>query len=88
MATKIQLRLIVMKDIFSTAWRAVVWLGEGYNGYTAKAIDIIRKAAKYGCSEMGLTAEDLDLVTFRMLGVKPEPRFSENKEKRNLPPST
>lgn len=53
-------QVLLMKDVFSLAWRVVIWLGEDDEGLAAEAIDIIKKIGEYCCMELGATLENLN----------------------------
>jgi hypothetical protein len=76
-------QVLLMKDIYSQAWRVVVWLCEDHNGYAALAIEMVNKMVGYACSELGTTVQDLEYEKF--LDIKNENMFSEMKAQRDFP---
>jgi hypothetical protein len=78
----------LMKDIYSQAWRVVVWLGEDDEDNAEAAIRVIKKAAEYCYSGSGASIDgnnpDSILRTFH-----PDFEFpwSEKKQERNFPGS-
>ncbi|PMD32530.1 HET-domain-containing protein [Hyaloscypha variabilis F] len=79
----------LMKDIYSQAWRVVVWLGEDEEENAETAITIIEKAAEYCYSDSGALLKDGDSRDniLRTVTVDPETPWSEKKQQRNLPDS-
>jgi hypothetical protein len=82
----------LMRDIYSQAWRVVVWLGEDEGEYAETAIRIIQKATEYCYSEIGASLEDLsdgdhlDIIK-RAEELETEIPWSEKKKGRDFPPS-
>ena len=82
----------LMRDIYSQAWRVVVWLGEDEGEYAETAIRFIEKATEYCYSEVGTSLEDLsdgdhlDIIK-RAEELETEVLWSEKKKGRDFPPS-
>jgi hypothetical protein len=82
----------LMRDIYSHAWRVIVWLGEDEGEYAETAIRIIKKATEYCYSEIGTSLEDLndedhlDIIK-RVEELETEVPWSEKKKGRDFPPS-
>jgi hypothetical protein len=82
----------LMRDIYSQAWRVVVWLGNDEGEYAETAIRFIEKATEYCYSEIGASLEDLndedhlDIIE-RAEELEIEMPSSEKKKGRDFPPS-
>jgi hypothetical protein len=76
----------LMKDIYSQAWRVVVWLGEDDEDNAEAAIRVIKKAAEYCYSDSGasLDGSNLDSI-LRTFHPDFELPWSEKKQERNFP---
>jgi hypothetical protein len=79
----------LMKDIYSQAWRVVVWLGQDEDGGAETAIRIIEKAA--ACCYEESDALKSDEVSFdtamQMSQLEFELPWSKEKQQRNFPGS-
>jgi len=79
----------LMKDIYSQAWRVVVWLGEDEEGNAEIAIRIIEKAAEYCYADSSASLKDQDNINTNLgaANLEMELPWSENKQERSLPGS-